>query len=62
MGLYGNPRFVAPTTGNLRLLATSPAVDAGTQTLPFAVIDDLSATVSRPKGLARDVGAYEFSP
>jgi hypothetical protein len=62
MGLYGNPRFVAPTTGNLRLLATSPAVDAGTQTLPFAVIDDLSVTVSRPQGLARDVGAYEFSP
>lgn len=62
LGLYGDPRFVAATSGNLRLFAASPAIDAGTQPVSFAASDDLSGTVSRPEGLARDVGAYEFSP
>ena len=58
-GLYVDPRLIAPTTGDLTLGAGSPAIDAGTQAIPFTIIDDLTNVKARPQGGALDIGAYE---
>jgi len=52
--------FVDAGGGNLRLLATSPAIDAGTASLGgvSAPTTDLGGS-PRPKGSAFDMGAYE---
>jgi hypothetical protein len=60
--VVGNPKFVAAGSGNLRLAAGSAAIDKATQAIPFSVTDDLGGTVSRPKGGANDLGAYEATP
>jgi hypothetical protein len=49
--------FVNPSANDYRLLATSPAVDAG-QTLP-SVTTDIEGT-PRPQGTAWDIGCYEY--
>lgn len=57
--IYGDPLFIGPswgTTGNYKLGALSPAVDAGTST--GAPSDDLEHT-TRPKSNGYDIGAYE---
>ena len=55
-----NPQFVnykADGTGDYRIQATSPAVDAGVTVTNITI--DLTGT-SRPKGTAYDIGAYEY--
>lgn len=59
-----NPLFVTPTSGNLdtavlSLQAASPAVDAASLALSPSVTVDYSG-VSRPLGVAADMGAYEY--
>ncbi len=54
--LSADPRFVNAATGNLHLLAGSPAIDTGTSTGAPAV--DLDG-VRRPQGAGFDMGAYE---
>lgn len=53
--------FVNGAGGNYHLLATSDAVDAGTDLAGFGVVDDSEGT-QRPFGSAYDIGAYEFTP
>jgi len=53
-----NPLFANAASGNLKLLAGSPAIDQAA-TVPFTVIDDYQQT-ARPQGGRADVGAYEF--
>ena len=55
--LTADPRFVNPAVGDFHLQPSSPAIDAGL-TLPEVPTD--FDGVSRPQGLAYDVGAYEY--
>ena len=55
--LNADPRFVNPGTGDFRIQAGSPAIDAGADT---GILSDFTGT-ARPQGLAFDIGAYEFS-
>lgn len=50
--------FVDPASADYRLQATSPAVDAGTDTAPWGITRDLRGA-ARPQSAAFDVGAYE---
>ncbi|MEC5215406.1 hypothetical protein RCH09_000336 [Actimicrobium sp. GrIS 1.19] len=54
-GLYGDPKL----TATLALGAGSVAIDAATQATPITVNDDLTGLVSRPRGAAKDIGAFE---
>jgi Right handed beta helix region len=53
--ITADPRFVAAT--DYRLLADSPAINRAVATTPATVNDH--ASVSRPRGTANDIGAYE---
>ncbi len=53
-----NPQFVDPASENYHLLSPSPAIDAGYD-LGSVVPDDFDG-VSRPQGVAYEIGAYEF--
>ena len=57
--ISADPQFVNPTTdpaaANFRLKSSSPARDAATSTPPSTDIE----TISRPQGVAPDLGAYE---
>jgi hypothetical protein len=53
-----DPQFVDAATENFRLQATSPAIDAGVALQGVTTAID---GVSRPQGIATDIGAYEFS-
>jgi len=58
-----DPEFVDASGGNLRLFSSSPCLDSGTDTSGPAyggVTDDIES-VSRPQGVAYDIGAYEKS-
>ncbi len=52
-----NPQFVDPASENYHLLSPSPAIDAGYD-LGSVVPDDFDG-VSRPQGVAYEIGAYE---
>jgi hypothetical protein len=52
-----DPRFVDPARGNLRLLADSPAIDAGTPDPNLGGAD--ADGMNRVAGAAPDLGAYE---
>lgn len=56
---YSDPKlhFVNPATDNLRLKASSPAIDKGAAALAPKLDAD---GVTRPQGAAVDVGAYEW--
>ena len=54
-----NPFFVNVNTGDLRVLSSSPAVDAGT--LTGAPADDFNGD-PRPQGSGVDMGAFENNP
>ncbi|GAA4347340.1 hypothetical protein GCM10023185_02390 [Hymenobacter saemangeumensis] len=60
--VQADPRFVAPSlnpaTANFRLLASSPAINAGTATA--APGTDLTGA-TRPVGAGYDLGAYEYA-
>lgn len=56
--LMSDPLFVDVTSRNFAVLSSSPAVDEGVKI--DAVKDDY-AGVSRPKGAAYDIGAYEYA-
>ncbi len=56
--LRGEPRFASPETGDFRLNAGSPAVDAGKESP--GVTTDLDGR-PRPIGLGWDIGAYEWA-
>jgi hypothetical protein len=56
--LNADPFFVGAATGNLRLQACSPAIDAGASS--GAPPNDLDGN-SRPFGAGIDMGAYEYS-
>jgi hypothetical protein len=52
-----NPLFVAPSSQNFQLQASSPLVNAGSAVTN--VTTDITG-VSRPQGAAYDIGAYEY--
>jgi predicted outer membrane repeat protein len=55
-----DPRFVDPAGGNLRLQASSPAIDVGnTSAVPPGITTDLEG-MPRVSGAAVDMGAYEY--
>lgn len=51
--------FLNAAGGNYQLASNSPAINAGSNVLAFAVTNDF-AGVTRPFGAAFDVGAYEY--
>lgn len=53
-----DPRFVSPGS-DFRLLAASPAIDAGSTLFGIPAADLLG--VGRPSGAAVDIGAYEYA-
>ena len=55
--IVGNPGFVNPWTGDFRLRADSPCLNAGT-TLRAPATDLLGR--ARPQGAGIDIGAYEY--
>ncbi|MDJ0754321.1 MAG: right-handed parallel beta-helix repeat-containing protein [Ardenticatenaceae bacterium] len=57
----GEVKFVNAAAGNYELQSTSPAVDQGIDVSALGVIWDM-ANVSRPRGTAYDIGAYEYAP
>ncbi len=57
-GIYVNPDYISPATGNLDLQSTSVAMDA---VYIASVADDIYQT-SRPMGPRSDIGAYEIPP
>ncbi|MEJ2721587.1 MAG: choice-of-anchor Q domain-containing protein [bacterium] len=59
--LDSDPLFVDPLTGNLRLLAGSPAIDHGSNAAPELQSTDLDGN-TRILGGVVDMGAYEFDP
>lgn len=54
----GDPKFVNAASRNFRVLAGSPVIDQGST---LAVVSNDFAGVSRPKGNAYDIGAFEFT-
>lgn len=58
--LHGDPLFVDPPAHNYRLLAKSPARDAGHTGDPAPAAD--ADGKARPYGPRTDVGAYEYRP
>ncbi len=60
-GVTGNPLFVNPAAGDLRLQATSPAINKGASTVSSIVTADADG-VARPQNGAFDIGAFEFTP
>jgi hypothetical protein len=56
--VYGNPRFVSPSTGDYHLWFYSPAIDAGVGIPPAPPLD--FDGVTRPFGPAVDIGAFEW--
>ncbi len=57
-----NPRFVFPGGGDFHLLADSPAIDAGLDTLPGGLpVTDVEGN-PRLNGAHVDIGAYEYGP
>lgn len=58
-----NPQFASENPNDpmfLKLSASSPAIDAGTDLISEGVTMDINGT-PRPQGLAFDIGAFEFS-
>jgi|GEM_PF-5334660 len=55
--LLTNPGFVNPSGGDFHLQSSSPAIDNGTDA---GVAIDFDS-VSRPKGVAYDIGAFEYA-
>jgi len=66
--IHVDPRFVSPETGDYRLRADSPCIDAGTNSLPVPLAATDLAGAARlvdfdGDGIAEvDMGAYESSP
>jgi hypothetical protein len=66
----GDPKMVSPATGDFRLQAGSPAVDAGIPSPAYEAFSSrygLSIDVdhggqARPAGQAWDIGAFEYTP
>ena len=56
--IVGLPQFVDPANQDYHLLASSPAIDAGTNT---GVATDYDG-IPRPQGAGYDIGAYEYTP
>ena len=57
--ITGNPRFVNAAANDFHLQSNSAAIDAG---IAIAQVITDKDGVTRPKGAAYDVGAYEFVP
>jgi len=51
--------LVDPTTGDLHLTSTSPAIDTGVDLSATGFATDFNS-IARPQGMAWDIGAYEF--
>lgn len=58
----GDPKFVARETGDYRLLAGSPAIDAGSASPPGGLGTFDVRGAERLAGAAPDQGAYELGP
>lgn len=56
-----NPMFLDPGVGDFRLLAGSPAIDAGDETIPGIPPEDVAGN-PRITGATIDMGAYEHQP
>ena len=54
-----DPQFVDAANGNFQLMATSPAVNAGSNTPGQYAAKDILG-IDRPQGSSTDIGAYEF--
>lgn len=61
--ISANPRLAAPASRDYRLLASSPCIDAGTDTSPVALgaVQTDFENDARPFGAAYDIGADEFT-
>ncbi len=58
--VIGNPLFVSTSTDDLHLTSGSPAIDAGSSTVPSTVATDYDVTTPRLVGTKVDLGAFEF--
>gem|GEM_PF-2675475 len=56
--IVASPQFVDVTTGNYRVMATSPAVNAALPQPDLTTDHDFDGT-ARPQGAALDIGAFE---
>jgi parallel beta-helix repeat protein len=56
--LFTDPQFANAALYDLHLQATSPAIDAG---VTLSEVTEDYAQVSRPQGVAYDIGAYEYT-
>ena len=54
-----SPQMKAPSTGDYRLLSTSPAIDTADPGATNPIDFD---GVSRPQGVSYDIGAFEYKP
>lgn len=52
-------KFVDAANGDYRLAAGSPLINAGQDVSRYGIVTDL-ADISRPQGVAYDIGAYEY--
>ncbi len=60
-GVEADPLFVNAASGDLRLQATSPAINKGSAMVGSVVTVDANGVV-RPQNGAFDIGAFEFTP
>ncbi len=60
--LTNDPAFTNAAAGDYRLLATSPAINAGINLPWMAGASDLDGLKPRIRGLVVDLGAYEVAP
>jgi hypothetical protein len=59
-GIFADPLFVDSAGADFHLQAASRAVDAGTQAIPFMIVNDFDGITARPQGPAMDIGAFEL--
>ena len=67
VNISGNPQFACPLSGDYRIMAGSPCIDAGSNGVPFLPSVDFGGTPRIVDGDSNsipqvDMGAFEFNP